>query len=70
MALPQPFNRFTKEAVIIGRLLLHYARLELDLMNCVNAATNFKHFDSVLKKMFSKRLVFRRENLFQLVGNK
>jgi hypothetical protein len=33
-------NTFSKEMVVIGRLLVDYGELELDLMNCVQVARN------------------------------
>ena len=47
-------NTFPKEMAIIGRLLVDYGELELDLMNCVQVARNFD-LNAVLKAMFRVR---------------
>lgn len=47
------FDRYPKEAVIIGKLLAGYGELEFDLCLCVYMACD--DFDKVLKTMFTAR---------------
>ena len=50
-----PVHRtFPKEMAIIGRLLLDYGELELDLMNCVQVARDYD-LNGTLKAMFRVR---------------
>lgn len=47
-------NSFPKEMRIVGRLLVDYSELELDLMNCVQVARQYD-LNSTLKAMFRVR---------------
>ncbi len=47
-------NTFPREMVVIGRLLVDYGELELDLMNCVQVARSFD-LNATLKAMFRVR---------------
>jgi hypothetical protein len=47
-------NTFSKEMAVIGRLLVDYGELEVDLMNCVQVARSFD-LNSTLKAMFRVR---------------
>jgi hypothetical protein len=47
-------NTFQREMAVIGRLLVDYGELELDLMNCVQVARSFD-FNATLKAMFRVR---------------
>jgi hypothetical protein len=47
-------NTFPREMLVIGRLLVDYGELELDLMNCVQAARSFD-LNATLKVMFRVR---------------
>lgn len=47
-----PIHRtFPKEMAVIGRILLDYGELEVDLMNCVQVARGFD-LNGTLKPMF------------------
>jgi hypothetical protein len=41
-------NTFPKEMAVIGRILLDYGELELDLMNCIQVARKYD-LNSTLK---------------------
>jgi hypothetical protein len=60
------FQRFPKEAAIIGRLLAGYGELEIDLLHCVSVAR--KDFDAVLKAMFRTRGETQRLNVADALG--
>lgn len=47
-------NTFPREMAVIGRILLDYGELELDLMNCVQVARDFD-LNGTLKSMFRVR---------------
>ena len=47
------FQRFPVEAEIIGRLVVGYGELELDLFNCV--VMGISDFDKTAKTMFRHR---------------
>ena len=49
-----PFHRFVVEGEAVGRLLLGYSNLEIDLMNCVQMACG-GNLNAVLKPMYSAR---------------
>jgi hypothetical protein len=49
-----PFHRFTSEGAAVGRLLLGYSNLEIDLMNCVQMACG-GNLNTVIKAMFGAR---------------
>src|SRR5882724_559901 len=47
-------NTFPREMAVIGRLLVDYGELEIDLMNCVQVARSFD-LNATLKAMFRVR---------------
>jgi hypothetical protein len=47
-------NTFPREMAVIGRLLVDYSELEVDLMNCVQVARSFD-LNATLKAMFRVR---------------
>jgi hypothetical protein len=47
-------NTFPREVAVIGRLLVDYGELELDLMNCVQVARSFD-LNATVKAMFRVR---------------
>jgi hypothetical protein len=47
------FDRYPKEGNIIGRLLAGYGELELEMCDCVDAATN--DLDAAIRKLFGIR---------------
>jgi hypothetical protein len=47
-------NTFPKEMAVIGRILVDYGELEVDLMNCVQVARSFD-LNGTLKAMFRVR---------------
>ena len=59
------FQRFPVEAEIIGRLVVGYGELELDLCNCIAMWNNFN--DS-FKIMFSTRSETKRINIAETLG--
>lgn len=58
MPVLKHFGRYGAEGTIVGRLLTGYSTLEVDLQNCVVAATG--NFDKALKTMFRIRGETRR----------
>jgi hypothetical protein len=60
------FGKFAGEAAIVGRLLISYTVLELDLLNCVQMGVG--NFDSMLKGMFQKRGEKRRIDAAEALG--
>jgi hypothetical protein len=46
-------SKFPKEMAVIGRILLDYGELELDLMNCVQVARTYD-LNGTLKAMFRR----------------
>lgn len=58
METKKAFTKFNDEGIIIGRLLVAYADLELSLFHCVNVTRN--DFDTVYKAMFKERGESRR----------
>ncbi|NQV03673.1 MAG: hypothetical protein HQ542_13575 [Bacteroidia bacterium] len=60
------FTKFSNEGLIIGRLLVAYADLELTLLHCVNATR--EDFDTVYKAMFKERGETRRINMADILG--
>lgn len=62
-----PFHRFTAEGAAVGRLLLGYSNLEIDLMNCVQMACG-GNLNAVLKPMFSARGESKRINRAETLG--
>jgi len=65
MVMPA-FHRFPDEAAIIGRLLVGYAELEIDLLNCVSVVR--EDFDATLKAMFRVRGETARINVGDALG--
>jgi hypothetical protein len=61
-----PFQKFSNEGAIVGRLLAGYSNIEIGLMNCVQVATG--DFDIVLKKMFGVRGETKRINAAERLG--
>jgi hypothetical protein len=62
-----PFHRFTAEGAAVGRLLLGYANLEIDLMNCVQMACG-GNLNAVLKPMYSARSESKRIGRAEALG--
>jgi hypothetical protein len=62
-----PFHRFTAEAAAVGRLLLGYSNLEIDLMNCIQMACG-GNLNAVLKPMYSARGESKRINRAEALG--
>ncbi len=60
-------NTFPKEMAVIGRLLLDYSELELDLMNCVQVARKYD-MNSTLKAMFRIRGEMSRIQIADALG--
>jgi hypothetical protein len=65
-----PFHRFTSEGAAVGRLLLGYSNLEIDLMNCVQMACG-GNLNTVIKAMFGARgeakRIRKRRNLVRRI---
>jgi hypothetical protein len=59
--------RFPKQMAIIGRLLIDYGELELDVMNCVQVARQFD-LNSTLKSMFRVRGETNRVDIADALG--
>src|SRR5262249_20474915 len=66
MAILTAFNRFPKEAKMVGHLLAAYANLEIDLLHCVAGIRG--DFDAVLKSMFRTRSVRQRIDIADALG--
>jgi hypothetical protein len=62
-----PFHRFVPEGQAVGRLLLGYSNLEIDLMNCVQMACG-GNLNAVLKPMFSARGESKRITKAEEIG--
>ena len=60
-------TRFPKEMAVIGRLLVDYGELELDLMNCVQVMRGYD-LNSVLKTMFRIRGETNRIDIADALG--
>jgi hypothetical protein len=60
------FDRYPKEASIIGRILAGYTGLELAMMNCVQVIR--EDFDTVLKTMFRTRSEGQRIDIADAFG--
>jgi hypothetical protein len=60
-------NTFPNEMAVIGRLLLDYSELELDLMNCVQVARKYD-MNSTLKAMFRIRGEMSRIQIADALG--
>jgi hypothetical protein len=63
----QPFHRFTAEGAAVGRLLLGYSNLEIDLMNCVQIACG-GNLNAALKPMYLIRSESRRIGIAEALG--
>jgi hypothetical protein len=59
------FEKFRVEAAIIGRLVVGYGELELDLCNCIAMGNNF---NESFKAMFSTRSETKRINIAEALG--
>lgn len=53
MYLAKDLDKYPDESLIVGRILVSYANLEIDLMHCVKAAND--NLDTALKTMFRSR---------------
>jgi hypothetical protein len=60
------FLKYNDEGIIIGRLLVAYADLELSLFHCVNVTRD--DFDTVYKAMFKERGESRRITMADTFG--
>jgi hypothetical protein len=60
-------NTFPREMAVIGRLLLDYGELELDLMNCIQVVRNYD-MNSTLKAMFRIRGEMSRIQIADALG--
>jgi hypothetical protein len=60
-------NTFPREMSVIGRLLVDYGELELDLMNCVQVARSFD-LNATLKAMFRVRGESNRIDIADGIG--
>lgn len=60
------FDTFPQEGAIVGRLLVGYGELELELCNCVAAARD--DFDMVFKAMFRTRGETQRIDIADAIG--
>ena len=66
MSTKKAFFKFKEEGVIVGRLLVEYADLELSLFHCINAIRD--DFDTTFKAMFKSRGETRRIELADIFG--
>jgi hypothetical protein len=60
-------NRFPKLMSVVGRLLVAYGELELDLMNCIQVARGYD-LNSTLKAMFRVRGETNRLDIADALG--
>jgi|SRR6516165_7517071 hypothetical protein len=60
------FQKFSAEGAVIGRLIVGYSELELDLLNCV--AMGIDDFDKAIKSMFGRRGESKRLDAAKLLG--
>src|ERR1700743_691858 len=60
-------SRFPKEMAVIGRLLVDYGELELDLMSCVQVLGDYD-INSTLKSMFRIRGETNRIDIADALG--
>jgi hypothetical protein len=60
------FRKFQVEAEIIGRLVVGYGELELDLCNCV--AMGIGNLDKAVKSMFGSRSETKRIKIAETLG--
>src|ERR1700716_2111028 len=60
-------SKFPKEMAVIGRILLDYGELELDLMNCIQVARKYD-MNSTLKAMFRIRGEMSRIQIADALG--
>ncbi|WP_155305748.1 hypothetical protein [Desulfosarcina widdelii] len=66
MESKKAFIKFNNEGIIIGRLLVAYADIELSLFHCVNVTRD--DFDTVYKAMFKERGESRRIGMADTFG--
>lgn len=66
MDTTKAFREFKDEGILIGRLLVAYADLELSLFHCVNVIRD--DFDTVYKAMFKARGETSRINIADIFG--
>lgn len=68
MAVVLPvFQKFPAEGKIIGRLVVGYGELEIDLCRCIAASGS--NLDNVVRKMFGERGEKRRINTAANIGH-
>ena len=60
------FEKFAAEAAVIGRLIVGYSELELDLLNCV--AMGIDDYDKAIKTMFGQRGESKRLDAAKRLG--
>jgi hypothetical protein len=66
MYLAKDLDKFPDEANLVGRILVSYANLEIDLMNCVKVAND--NLDTALKTMFRSRGETQRIQVADALG--
>jgi hypothetical protein len=60
------FQKFSAEGAVIGRLIVGYSEMELDLLNCV--AIGIDDFDKAIKTMFGQRGESKRLDAAKRLG--
>jgi hypothetical protein len=58
MNISKDFEAFPDEGMLIGRILLGYSDLEIDLMRCINAVRSDP--DAIVREMYRDRGEHRR----------
>jgi hypothetical protein len=66
MYLAKDLDKYPDEASLVGRILVSYANLEIDLMNCIKVANN--NLDIALKAMFRSRGETQRIKVADALG--
>lgn len=66
MSVLRAFSDFPNEAALIGRMVVGYTDLEVDLMNCVKSAR--EDMDTVFKAMFRTRGETQRIDIADAIG--
>lgn len=66
MTVLRSFSDFPAEAILIGRMVVGYTDLEIDLMNCVKSAR--QDLDTVFKSMFRARGETQRIDIADAIG--